>query len=613
MFFYFRRAEALTESDYVLLADFVNTTGDAVFDGTLKQALAVKLEESPFLNIVPDARVRETLKLMNRPAEERITGGVAREICERQGIKAMLEGSIAGLGTNYVITLNAMNCRTGDSLAREQVEAASKEEVLGALDKAASRLRGKLGESLSMVEKYDTPIEQATTSSLEALKAFSLGDATRATGQEPQAIPFYKRAIELDPTFALAYARLGTVYGNIGESELSEEYRKKAFELRDRVSEHEKLYITAHYFNSVTGEIDQARETYELWTRTYPRDSTPYNNLAVIYNELGQYEKVIEAANEANRLEPNSPFPYSNLAGAYMALNRFEEAKAICEKEIAQGIDDGYAHVTLYQIAFIQGERAAMEQHARWAAGKVEEGWMLFTQAEAAAFYGKLKEARQLYGRSIEIMQRYGMKEPAAGGRSLQAGNEARVGNYQQAREGVRAALAMSPGRWAKMGAAITLALVGDLAQAESLVNQLANRFPKTDLLFNARDLPSLRARIALQRGNPTEAIELLRPVASYELTEGGGVIFVRGQAYLRAGKGAEAAGEFKKVLDHRGLNPIGLGYPLAHLGLAQAYAMAGDTAKARTAYQDFFALWKDADPDIPILQEAKREYEKLK
>ncbi|MGH9862633.1 MAG: protein kinase domain-containing protein, partial [Candidatus Acidiferrales bacterium] len=336
----FRPAQALTERDSVLLADFVNTTGDTVFDGTLKQGLAVKLEESPFLNIVPERRVQETLRMMNRAPEERVVGAVAREVCQREGVKAYLEGSIASLGSQYVVTLNALNCATGDSLAREQVEASTKEEVLKALSKAAGSLRGKLGESLASVEKFDTPIEAATTSSLEALKAFSLGGAERAQGRELEAIPFFKRAIELDPNFAMAYARLGTIYGNIGEFELSRQNKSQAFERRDRVSEPERLYISAHYYNSVTGEIEKAREIYELWTRTYPRDTVPYTNLSVIYSDLGQYEKQLEAAQKAKELDPNSPFAYANLAGAYMALNRYAEAKAIQEEKLGRFPDD---------------------------------------------------------------------------------------------------------------------------------------------------------------------------------------------------------------------------------------------------------------------------------
>ncbi|MFB3126729.1 MAG: winged helix-turn-helix domain-containing protein, partial [Candidatus Acidiferrales bacterium] len=343
-FFYFQRAQALTESDYILLTDFVNKTSDEVFDGTLKQALAVKLEESPFLNIFPERKARETLRLMEREPDERVTESIGREICERQGIKAMLLGEIAPLGTHYVISLNAVNCATGDSLAREQVEAEGKEEVLKALGSAASKVRGKLGESLASIEQFDTPIEQATTSSLEALKAYNLGHELREKGDENASIPFFERAIELDPNFASAYARLGTVYGNRGEAEKSIEYTKKAYGLRDRVSEPERLYITAHYYGTVTGEIHKEAETYEVWLMTYPRTAVPLNNLTLHYNNIGQYEKALEIGRRSLEVAPDSVYPYMNLSGAYLGLNRLEEDKAILQQGLDRGFDIWVIH-----------------------------------------------------------------------------------------------------------------------------------------------------------------------------------------------------------------------------------------------------------------------------
>ncbi|MBI4481366.1 MAG: protein kinase [Acidobacteria bacterium] len=613
-FLHYRGAQALTERDTILLADFVNTTGEPVFDGTLKQALAVQLEQSPFLNIFPEQRVRETLGYMGRSPDERVTSAIAREICERQGIKAMLAGSIAGLGSNYVITLNALNCATGDSLAGEQIEAQSREEVLQALGKATSRLRGKLGESLGSIQRFDAPIETATTSSLEALKAFSLGDAERAKGGEPQAIPFYKRAIELDPNFALAHARLGTVFGNIGEGQLSREYRTKAFERRERVSEREKFYISAHYYNSVTGEIEKARETYELWKRTFPRDSTPPNNLAVIYLSLGQYDRAAAEAREAMRLDPNSPFPYSALTDAYLGLNRFEEAKAVREEEIAKKRDSLSTHLDLYAIAFLQGDAAAMHRHAEWAMGKPGESAMLQTQAAAAAFSGKLRQARELYQRSVEFAQREKFKERAAFAVAEKALAESAFGNHRQAREGATAALDIAPGTGVEVVAAMALARSGALSQAQVLLEDLSKRHP-TDTLLNAVALPIIEAAIDVQRDNPKRAIAVLQSASPYELAGGAGLaaIYVRGQAYLRAGAGTEAVAEFRKILDHRGVAPISSLYALSHLELGRAWALAGDVAKSRRAYQDFFALWKEADPDIPILQEARQEYAMLK
>ncbi|MFQ5776938.1 MAG: protein kinase [Terriglobia bacterium] len=615
-FFYFRRAQALTESDSILLADFVNTTGDSVFDGTLKQALAVKLEESPFLNIVPEQRVRKTLGLMGRRPDERVTPTIAQEICQRQGIKAMMTGEIASLGSQYVLTLNAVNCQTGDSLAREQVQAAGKEEVLAALGKAASRLRGKLGESLSSIEKYDKPIVEATTASLEALKAFSLGDAQRAKGAEPQSIPFFQRAVELDPNFALAYARLGTTHGNLGLSEASSEYHKKAFELRDRASEPEKFYITAHYYDTVTREMDKAAQTYELWKQTYPRHTAPYGNLAVLYVGMGQHDKALGLAQEALRLGPDSVFSYSILAQAYMGLSRFEEARAVWEKAKARGIEGLGYHVTVYQIAFVRGDAAAMQREAKWFADSPVNFFGLALQSGTAAYSGRLQEAREFSRQAVALMRRGGANELAAAFTCFAAVMEAQFGNSRRAREQAAAALAIARSRDVMTTAAITLALAGDLGQAEKLINELAEGFP-TDTLVNNVWLPMARSALELHRGNATKAVELLRAAAPYELGAprfGSGFepTYVRGQAYLGAGAGTEAAREFQKILDHRGVNPISPLNALAHLGLGRAHALSGDSAQARRAYQDFLALWKDADPDIPILQEARAEYARL-
>ncbi|MBI4481367.1 MAG: protein kinase [Acidobacteria bacterium] len=615
MFFYYRGAQALTERDTILLADFVNTTGEPVFDGTLKQALAVQLEQSPFLNIFPEERVREMLRYMGRSPDERVTQAVAREICERQGIKAMLAGSVAGLGRDYVITLHAVNCATGDSLARDQVQAESREEVLKALGRAASRLRGELGESLGSIQKLDTPIEQATTSSLEALKAFSLGEGRRAVGEEVEAIPLYKRAVELDPNFAMAYGRLGAVYDNLGEEELAVQYKTEAFQRRDRVSEREKLYISAHYYNTVTGEIEKARETYELWKRTYPRDWTPRNNLAFLYNRIGRFDKVLEEAGEAVRLYPNHPFPYSNLGWGYLSLNRYEEAKAIFEKAIAQKLESLGTYIGLYVIAFVHGDSAAMEGHAEWAKGKPVEPTMLSVQAAAAAFSGKLRKARGLFQRAVELARRSDFEEVAAGSVAMEALTEAVFGNVRQACDGAAAAVAIGRSREVLAVAAAAQAFSGNAGPAQALVDELGKRFP-SDTLLSAVSVPTVRGAIEIHRGNPAKAIELLRAATPYDLGSGPGgftPIYVRSLAHLRAEEGREAAGEFQKILDHRGASPISPLFSLAHVGLARAWALAGDTGKSRRAYQDFFALWKDADPDIPILQEARREYARLR
>ncbi len=614
---YFRRPPALTERDSILLADFVNTTGDAVFDGTLKQALAVQLEQSPYLNIFPEQRVRETLRFMGRSADERVTSAIAREICQRAGIKAMLSGSISSLGSQYVLALEAVNCATGDSLAREQAEARSKEEVLRALGKAASSLRGKLGESLSSIQKFDAPAE-ATTSSLEALKAFSLGDAERSKAREANAIPFYKRAIELDPNFAVAYARLGVMYGNAGEFELFDQYVKKAFELRDRVSERERFYITAHYYSS-TGELNKQLEAYQLFIQTYPRDSIARNNLALLYNNIGQYQKALDEANEAVRLNPDQPTHRANLGRAYRSLNRLAEAKATFEQAIARKRDTVSTHAGLYFIAFVEGDTAGMQRQAEWARGKPGEHTMLSTQAQAAAFQGKLRESRDLRRRAVEVALQRNLKESAANITAAGALNEASFANSRQAREEAQAALAIARGFQALTNAATAFALAGVAGRAQAIADELHKRFP-TDTLVNAVDVPIIRATMELQRGKADKAIELLRAAGPYELGIAGlgaggglGAIYIRGQAYLGAKAGKEAAAEFQKILDHRGVAPVSPLYPLAQLGLARASALAGDVAKARKSYQDFLALWKDADPDIPVLREAQAEYARLK
>jgi tetratricopeptide (TPR) repeat protein len=555
---------------------------------------------------------------MDRSPDQRITGTVGQEICVRENIKAMMTGEIAPLGSHYVLTLNAVNCATGDSLAREQVEAESKEEVLVALGKAVSSMRGKLGESLSSIERFDAPIEQATTSSLEALKAFSQGDAQRDKGRETESIPFFERALELDPNFALAYARLGTIHRNHGELERATEYYKQAFALRERVSEREKFYISSWYYSVVTGEFDKALRTYELWMQTYPRDPTPWGNIIVFYGALGQFDKALEAAQEVMRLDPNSQFSYQDLGGAFLALNRFEEAKAVAEKQIAQGLENEWAHTRLYVVAFVQGDTEAMARHAEWMSGKPEEPWMVAIQGHAAIFSGKLQEARKLYRLAVELAQQHNRKEEAASTAAIHALWEAALGNQRRAREQAAAALAIAPGLEPQVVAAKALAWSVDLTQAQRLADDLGKRYP-TFTLVNNRDIPTIRALVELQRGNPANAIELLKVARQYELGGGPGAgaglqaIYVRGQAYLQLGAGAEAAAEFRKILDHRGIAPVSPLHSLARLGLARAHALAGDPAGARRAYQDFLALWKDADSDIPLLQEAKAEYAKLR
>ncbi|MBI4456835.1 MAG: protein kinase [Acidobacteria bacterium] len=610
---YERPARALTERDFILLVDFVNTTGETVFDGTLKQALAVQLEQSPYLNIFPEERVRRTLGFMDRSPDERITSTIGHEICQREGIKAMLTGSITSLGSHYVIALDAVNARTGDSLAREQIEAESKEQVLQALGKAASKMRAKLGESLNSIQKFDAPVEEATTSSLEALKAYSLGQAQRAKGAEVEAVPFYRRAIELDPNFAMAYARLGVIHSNLGEDELSADYLRSAFERRERVSEPEKLYILAHYYSDVTKEVDKAVETYQLWRQTYPRDFTPPNNLAGIYGLTGQFDKAVEEAREALHGNPNSIFPYSSLGEAYMSLNRFDEAKAIYESAIAQKLDSLVLRTGLYTIAFIQGDTGGMRRHVDSVKGKPYEWVIVSLEARAAAFEGKLRKARESYRRSIELGRPGRLKAAVAEIAATAALTEAAFENFTRARESATAAMAIARSRSVVAAASCALALSGAVGPAQTLNDELRKRFP-TDTLLRTVALSTTDAVIEINRGNPGKAIELLQATMPYELGLSffGWPIYIRGQAYLRLRAGAQAVSEFQKILDHRGVFAISPLYPLAHLGQARAWALAGDAARSRRAYQDFFALWKEADPDIPVLQEAKREYAKL-
>ena len=611
LFLYFRSARALTEKDTILLTDFVNTTGDSVFDGTLKQALAVQLGQSPFLNIFSEDRVREALKFMGRSPDERVTRDVGREIAQRQGLKAMLVGSIASLGKQYVITLEAINAQTGDAIAGEQTAAENKEQVLHALGEAAMKLREKLGESLQSIQKFDAPIEQGTTSSLEAFKAFSLGVDQQLKGKYLDAIPFLKRATDIDPNFALAYGRMASMFYNNRQYDLAAEASQKAFELRDRVSERERLYISAGYYDNVTGELEKYLETLELWQRTYPRDASPYNNLAVKYNELGLFDKAREAAPEAIRLNPSSASGYSLLAAAFVGLNRFDEAKEIIGQAQAQKLETTPMRRILYRIAFVQGDAKAMQQQIEWLNGKPDEylaqGW----QSETAAFSGQLRRAREFSNRAIESAESRDLKEVAAQIAVGGAGRDAVFGDCDQAKAQTPKALG-SHSPLTMANAANALATCGEFSQTQTIIAELTRRSPK-DTVVNKILLPLVQARIELQRGNPAQAIQLLettRPYEGYALFQ---TAYLRGQAYLNQQNGAGAAAEFQKILDHRGWQPTSPLYPLAHLGLARAAVLSGDSTKARKAYQDFFALWKDSDPDISVLQEARREYERLK
>jgi serine/threonine protein kinase/tetratricopeptide (TPR) repeat protein len=605
---------ALTERDTILLTDFTNTTGEAVFDDTLKQALSVNLGQSPFLNLLPESSVRDTLRQMGRSTDERVTKTIGQEVCQREGAKAMLTGAIAGLGSTYAITLEALNCQTGDSVAQEQVEARGKDDVLEALGTAASRLRGKLGESLGSIRQLDAPIERATTSSLEALKAYSLGMIERAKGNEASSIPFFRRAIELDPNFAVAHARLGAVSDNIGEYARGREHKIKAFELRDRVSERERLYITGHYYGSVTGEVDKQRDNYELWKKTYPRDSIPHGNLAVLYWNLGQAEKALQESQEELRLDPNQSLTYLHVGWSYMLLDRFDEARAILHQAIDRKLDSESIHDALFLTAWFQEDRQAMAREVDWAKGKPEEYSMVWVQAIPASFDGKMREVRRLAAAASQLAQQGGLKEVAAGYHFQLGLIEATFGNGPQARETIATARQMLGTSDPRREAALSLALAGDAAGAQAQADALAARNPN-DTLLQAADLPEIRGAMALSRNDPTHAIAELEQTKPYDL--GGGFFLrisalLRGRAYLRAKQNPEAIATLRSILDRDAAWKLSLGGPLYLLEYARATARVGDLAASRKAYQDLLAIWKEADADLPGVQQAKAEYARL-
>ena len=617
LFFYTHKSHALTEKDSILLADFVNTTGDTVFDGTLKQALAVQLGQSPYLNVLPQSRIEEALKYMGRPRDERITNDIAKEIAQREATKAVLEGSISSLGSHYVIDLNAINAQTGDSLAQQQVEADSKEEVLKSLDQAASDLRQKLGESLVSVQKFATPLEKATTSSLEALKAFSQGDAAHQILNDPEAIPYLQHAVELDPNFAMAYASLGVASGNINRPGDQRKYLAKAFELRDRASEREKLYISAHYQSEVLRDAPATVATYEQWEQLYPRDNVPRDNLALAYGSMGQLDKALASAAAAAQLDPKDSYAYQNMAAAYLHMNRYDEAKAVIDKAVAAGFSPRTGELVLLQIAYAKGDTAGVQRSVQASAGTDVESVMLMLAAFADCSSGKMKPYREMMDRALAVAQKSGQPEFAAMARILQASFDEEMGfSVEQVKRQIAEGAAMSDDRDTQAAALTAWAMVGEKPRTEKLMDDLARDYPK-DTFINQGWIPIARAFEAMYRNDPAEAVKDLEPAAPYELgTAPDGLdlwpIYARGKAYLQARDGAKAAAEFQKLLNHRGIDPVNPFNPLSQLGLARALAMQGDTAKARTAYQDFFALWKDADPDVPVLKAAKAEYAKL-
>jgi tetratricopeptide (TPR) repeat protein len=626
-YWYLHRGPKLTDKDTIVLADFENKTGDPVFDGTLRQGLAVQLEQSPFLGIVSEQRIQQVLRLMDRPPDARLTPDVAQEICERTACAAILEGSIASLGSQYVLGLRARSCRGGEVLAEEQVQAARKEDVLNALSQIARRFRTRVGESLATVEKHSTPLAEATTSSLEALKAYS--GALRVvltTSDEASAIPLFKRAIEIDPNFATAYVWLGRTYADIGETVLSAENTSKAYDLRDRASDTERFFITASYDIQVSGNLEKARQTLELWAQTYPRDASPHVMLsAFVYQQLGNFERSAEEAQKTIRLLPDPDFPaYVNLAGSYVLLGRLDDAQKILQQASARKLQNPFLVLVQYSIDFLKDDRAGMEKLEAF--GRETPGlkeWMADQESLTLAYSGRLRQARSMSRRAVDLAQQEGQKETAALFEAAAALREAFFGNAAEARRGALAALDLSKGRDVEYGVAFALALTGDSSRSQAILNDLEKRFPE-DTSVQFTYAPALRAALALNtspadRSRPFRVMELLQPAVAYELAAPNCAImafygalypvYLRGEAYLAEQQGAQAAAEFQRVLGHRGIvqnDPVAA---LARLQLGRAFALAGDTTKAKTAYQDFLTLWKDADTDIPILQKAKAEY----
>jgi len=616
------RAHALSRMDTIVLADFINKTGDPIFDDTLRQGLAAQLQQSPFLSLISEQRIQQTLRLMGKPADSKLAPAIAGEVCQRAGSKAYLTGSISNLGNQYVIGVSAINCQTGDYLAQEQITANGKEDVLKALGRASTSLREKLGESLKTVQKLDTPIEQATTPSLEALQAYSLGRKTmQGKADYTAAVPLFKRSIQLDSNFAMAYATLGTTYHNLGEKILAAENTRKAYELRGRVSEWEKFYIDSHYHHFVTGDLEKARQDYELWAQFYPRETVPLMNLGVVYQTLGDHEKSLAQYREAFRLGSADSLTYGNLVLGYIHLNRLDEARSAAKEALAKNLDSGDLRLYLYQLAFLKKDLPGMAEQVAWSAGKPgKENIMLYLEADTAAFSGKLSVARELSRQAATSATRAGEKEMAAGCEAAAALWEALYGNAPEARQHAASTLALSNGRDAQFVAAFAYAVLGDSTTAQALADDLQKRFPE-DTIVRFNYLPTLQAQMALSVPNKgAKAVSALATSSAYELGVPGSStfwtnlypVYVRGEAFLAEKRGGEAEAEFQKILNWPGIavnEPIAA---LAHLQIARAYAAQGETAKAKAAYQDFFTLWKDADQGIPILVTANAEYAKL-
>ena len=619
--FYFRLRSAtirLADMDTIVLSDFDNKTGDPIFDDTLKQGLSVQLEQSPFLDLVSEPKVNETLTLMGRPVGNKLTPEIAREVCQRTGSKAMLTSSIARLGSQYVIGLKAVNCDTGDMLADAQEQAVGEEAVLNALDRAALRLRSKLGESLSSVKKYATPVEEATTPSLEALKAYSLGFEAHSAKGSMAMLPFLKRAVSLDPSFAMAYSWMARVYYDLNEVGRGAENARKAYDLREKVSERERFDIEGDYYLTVTGELEKARQTFELWQQTYPRDVQPRRSLGFVSAKQGDWEKALEANREALRLEPNDGSNYLNLGIAYTCLNQLDAAEAVYKQAEDRKLENEFLVQSRYRLAFLKGNAAQMAQLFSATMGKPgTEDILLATQGDTEVWYGKLKNAHDLTGRAMDSAQHNDAQERAASYEAEAALRDVELGYREQARAEASAALKLAPNRDVHAVGALALARLGDTTRAEKLAAELDKTFAE-DTVVQRYWLPTIRAAIALQHQDPNRAVELLKVTAPIELSESTNLTiflcpaYLRGEAYLVLHDGKRAATEFQKFVDHRGVVTNFPWGALARLGLSRAYAIQDGGAKAGAAYREFLTLWKDADPDVPILKQAKAEYAKV-
>ena len=635
-------AAALTEQDTLVLADFNNTTGETVFDGTLKEALRVQLEQSPFLNVLPDQKTRKQLSFMGRPLDTKLTGNIVREVCLRAGSKVFVEGSISSLGNHYVVLLQAVNCQTGEAIGNEEVEAESREKVLWALGDATTKLRSRLGESLATIQKYNAPAE-ATTASLDALQAYSLAITAKYTEGDKRAVPLFQRAIDLDPHFAMAYAQMGSAYSNLNQPTLAAAAINKAYELRERVSDREKLYIESHYYHSVTGEADKAIDVFKLWQDTYPRDLGPYVNLGTLYSALGQHEKALPEELDALSIGGNNVWSYISLVSAYINLDQFDKASEVLREAEAHKLENAYFPGIRYQLAFARNDEKEMERQA--AAAAVEqgtEGWIFALQGDTEAYHGRLANAREYTRRAVASARHNGDEDTALSYAAVEALREAEVGNRQLAQKQADAAITHDPKEQVSILEALAFARAGEGQKALALARDLNQRFP-SETLLNEYWLPTVRAAVELARGAPSQAIEDLEPTRPYELAAPplpSNVllypVYLRGEAYLAVGHPEQAEAEFHKILDHPGLAGNYILGALAHLGIGRAYTMEAGIpvgsvpgspgvaqhpravdrlealAKARSAYQDFFALWKDADPSVAILKQAKAEYARL-